>query len=572
MTCELADSPVWSRLRLAVVLSAFALLLLALAGPASAWDNLDIAAELRRPGVRLVVVEFYADWCKPCRKAVPLWNELHERYKDRGLRLLVVSIGDGGTCSNPGWRPDKVVCDFDGKLQTAFGADTLPQAFLYSWQGNLLVKGGHFDGVKKAVDTYFGRSPRILVGEPEDQDGKKVLNGSALRETVRTDLRRLAKFEMVAGDKEMASLRKLRRKGYDPGYDNAGRCQLGQEVSANSELKIRLFAMGKDRTLSLQLFSAESGCMLASSKARVGSSGLEAASFEAVGTLVEQLIGRGQRGNGSNDGEGLSYEDLLKESQELDARDQALEAAQAKRRIEIEGEWNKVQEVAAIHTLSAEKRATFVQQFVDKYPEGNPYSTDAAALAEALRSRPTEVSGHANLAGGGGTLALGNTWGTLSMTLANTELPVGVAVEVLRMRQDIFQWTVLKAMYGGFIRGAFYWSIGVLGIGAKVSLDRTSNHELGVVFYPLSGGAAEIGRASEEDDTWNVITSFLQLQLYYRFNADGWHAEASVVYPVLWFGNKWKGSGDAMSAKPDEYSNRPYDMVPPVTFTVGAGF
>lgn len=38
---------------------------------AQAWDQRDIGAELRRPVVRMVVVEFYADFCEPCKKAVP---------------------------------------------------------------------------------------------------------------------------------------------------------------------------------------------------------------------------------------------------------------------------------------------------------------------------------------------------------------------------------------------------------------------------------------------------------------------------------------------------------------------
>lgn len=334
-------------------------MVLALPSAVRAWDNLDIPAELRRPGVRLVVVEFYADWCKPCKAAVPQWNRLHERYKDRGLRLLVVSVGDGATCSNPGWQPDKVVCDFDGKLQTAFGADTLPQAFLYSWQGNLLVKNGHFEEVKKAVEAYYKSSPRILVGAPEDQDGKRVRNGAALRETVRTDLRRLAKFEMVASEKELASLRELRRKGHELNYDDAGRCQLGREVSANSELKVKLMSMGDERTLLLQLFSVESGCMLASSKARVGKGGLNGASFEAVGALVEQLIER---------------------------KEQLPEDAQPRRLTEIEGEWKKAQAGAAQSALPAKDRIAFVQRFLARHSDGDPFWADALALIEAVRS------------------------------------------------------------------------------------------------------------------------------------------------------------------------------------------
>ena len=33
--------------------------------------SLNIEAELARPGVKLVVVEFFATWCEPCMAVVP---------------------------------------------------------------------------------------------------------------------------------------------------------------------------------------------------------------------------------------------------------------------------------------------------------------------------------------------------------------------------------------------------------------------------------------------------------------------------------------------------------------------
>src|SRR5687768_263679 len=98
-------------------------------------DSLDLDAWLRRPGVKLLAVEFYARWCKPCMEAVPRWKALHEKYREEGLRLVVVSTQDpGGACVNPGWNPDEIVCDDEGVIAKALGAgDQLPSAFLWSW-------------------------------------------------------------------------------------------------------------------------------------------------------------------------------------------------------------------------------------------------------------------------------------------------------------------------------------------------------------------------------------------------------------------------------------------------------
>lgn len=266
--------------------------------PSLAWDNLDIQAELRRPGVRLVAVEFYADWCTPCKKAVPKWNRLHQKYKDRGLRLVVVSVSSAGGCVNPGWMPDRVVCDMEGRIQDAFGADPLPQAYLYSWQGNQLVAHAHYGQVERAVKNYFKRLPRILIDDPVDHNGKSFRDAKALKEAVRGKLADLSKFDLVASQKEMAELRKLRKKSSKANYDETQTCALGKEVSANSILKVILLTMGGQQTLVLQLFSAESGCIIARTEARVSSGDLSSASFEAALALVDSLVGGVKQSDG----------------------------------------------------------------------------------------------------------------------------------------------------------------------------------------------------------------------------------------------------------------------------------
>lgn len=41
-----------------------------------------------------VIINFFASWCIPCREEAPLLEETFERYQDRGLVLVGVSIRD----------------------------------------------------------------------------------------------------------------------------------------------------------------------------------------------------------------------------------------------------------------------------------------------------------------------------------------------------------------------------------------------------------------------------------------------------------------------------------------------
>jgi peroxiredoxin len=51
-----------------------------------------VGAEATEPGVKLVVLSFFATFCEPCKREMPFLQQLQETYGDRGLRVLLVSI------------------------------------------------------------------------------------------------------------------------------------------------------------------------------------------------------------------------------------------------------------------------------------------------------------------------------------------------------------------------------------------------------------------------------------------------------------------------------------------------
>ena len=44
---------------------------------------------------RVVLLEFWATWCPPCRASIPGLEKIHKAYKEKGLVVLAVSMDEG---------------------------------------------------------------------------------------------------------------------------------------------------------------------------------------------------------------------------------------------------------------------------------------------------------------------------------------------------------------------------------------------------------------------------------------------------------------------------------------------
>ena len=54
-------------------------------------DSLYVLSELRG---KVVLINFWATWCGPCRQEIPDFNELYEKYHSLGFEILGISLSD----------------------------------------------------------------------------------------------------------------------------------------------------------------------------------------------------------------------------------------------------------------------------------------------------------------------------------------------------------------------------------------------------------------------------------------------------------------------------------------------
>ncbi|MGC9452832.1 MAG: TlpA family protein disulfide reductase [Oceanipulchritudo sp.] len=103
---------------------------------------------------KVVLVDFWATWCPPCRKEIPGFVELQEAYGDSGLVIVGVSLDrDGPPVVNSFAREYGIqypLAMADQSILEAFGGiEALPTTFLIDRNGRIVSR--HVGYVDKQV-------------------------------------------------------------------------------------------------------------------------------------------------------------------------------------------------------------------------------------------------------------------------------------------------------------------------------------------------------------------------------------------------------------------------------------
>jgi cytochrome c biogenesis protein CcmG/thiol:disulfide interchange protein DsbE len=117
---------------------------------------------------KVVLVDFWATFCEPCKKSFPRLQELHTKYAASGLRIVGISEDEAddkagipgfastyGAKFTLGWDEDK-------SIARSYKPETMPSSFLIDKNGIVrYAHVGYHDGeeleIEKEVKELFGR-------------------------------------------------------------------------------------------------------------------------------------------------------------------------------------------------------------------------------------------------------------------------------------------------------------------------------------------------------------------------------------------------------------------------------
>lgn len=124
-----------------------------------------------------VILDFWATWCKPCIKGFPALQQIHDKYKAKGLTVLAISVDSPKSRSRvaPFIKAQnytfEVLLDIEGKVAKKYNAIAVPRTVLISQQGEVVYAT---TGYKPTNEEQLDKAVGSLLPQKASEEGPVV--------------------------------------------------------------------------------------------------------------------------------------------------------------------------------------------------------------------------------------------------------------------------------------------------------------------------------------------------------------------------------------------------------------
>ena len=98
---------------------------------------------------RVVVMEFWATWCGPCRFSTPSLDVIYRRFRDRGVTVLLINQGEEPDTVRKwvnGRFQAPILLDQERRVAMRYGVQGIPRLFIVDQAGQILYAHSGYGG------------------------------------------------------------------------------------------------------------------------------------------------------------------------------------------------------------------------------------------------------------------------------------------------------------------------------------------------------------------------------------------------------------------------------------------
>ena len=133
--------------------------------------------ELKDLRGRVVLLDFWATWCPPCRMEAPAIDKLWRTYKDKGLVVVGIALESGGPAQVKKFAEDngltyRLVADESGDIAKSYKISPIPTTYIVDAKG--VIRQVHI-GFGPGAEKDFEKEIKALLPAPEQLKNLKPL-------------------------------------------------------------------------------------------------------------------------------------------------------------------------------------------------------------------------------------------------------------------------------------------------------------------------------------------------------------------------------------------------------------
>jgi peroxiredoxin len=108
---------------------------------------------------RVVIMEFWATWCGPCRFSTPSLDVIYRKFRDRGATVLLINEGEEAEKVRAwvnGRFQAPILLDEDTRVGSRYGVQGIPRLFVVDRAGQIAyVRSGYGGGLERDLTAIL---------------------------------------------------------------------------------------------------------------------------------------------------------------------------------------------------------------------------------------------------------------------------------------------------------------------------------------------------------------------------------------------------------------------------------